>query len=111
MKIAVVFLSIVSIVMLAFVVLVVMPGSPLVTPEAPQDYDMGFIDGCIGGISLSLSKAQRPPYEAAYNGCQQLLDKVEGEERPLAKPPVIQKSHAEELEEQGIEVFHTVWRS
>lgn len=110
MKIAIVGLSILSIILLTAVVSFLAPEYPLVSNEVPQGYDMGFVDGCIGGVYISLPDSQRPPYEKAYKNCNQLLDRTEGEERPLAKPPKIQKSHLEELEEQGIEVFQTVWR-
>lgn len=110
MRIAIVVLSILSVLMIGVVILFVLPGSPLVSNEAPQDYDMGFIDGCIGGISITLPDGQRPPYPKAYEACHKLLDRTEGEERPLAKPPKVQKSHTEELEEHGIEVFTTSWR-
>jgi hypothetical protein len=47
MRIAFVALSIVTIVLLAGVIWL---GAPLVSNEAPQGYDMGFIDGCIGAV-------------------------------------------------------------
>ena len=111
MKFVVVGLSILSFVMLAVVIIIVMPGSPLAANEAPQGYEMGFIDGCIGGIALQYPVGQRPEYTKAWDDCQKLFGLVEDEDRPLVKPPEIQKSHLEELEEQGIEVFHAVWRS
>lgn len=111
MKFAVVGLSILLLVMMTIVVSFILPGSPLVANEAPQGYEMGFVDGCIGGIAMSYPVGSRPEYSGAYLDCHKLLDTTEGQERPIAKPPKIQKSHLEELEEQGIEVFHTVWRS
>lgn len=110
MKIAIVCLSVLSVVLIAVVIVAAVLMGPQVVTEAPQGYDMGFVDGCIGGISLSYPEGQRPPYQEAWDDCNTMKDLVKDATRPLAKPPEIQKSHIEELEEQGIEVFHTAWR-
>lgn len=110
MKIAIVGLSILSIILLAAVVSFMAPEWPVVSNEAPQGYDMGFVDGCIGGIALVYPEGQRPVYAESWENCHKLFDVIEDRDRPLAKPPKIQKSHLEELEEQGIEVFRTIWR-
>ena len=109
MKIAIVCLSVLSLALVAVVIVAAVFLAPQVGAEAPQGYDMGFIDGCIGGIAMSYPVGSRPEYAGSYLDCHKLLDMIEGEDRPLARPPEIQKSHVEELEEQGIEVFHTVW--
>ena len=110
MKIAIVALGIACVLMLGITILSAVPGLALVSNEAPQGYEMGFIDGCIGGVALQYPKGQRPEYQKAWDNCNKLFGLVEDEDRPLAKPPEIQKSHLEELEEQGIEVFRTIWR-
>ena len=60
---------------------------------------------------MTYPEGQRPVYAESYVDCHKLFDAIKDRERPLAKPPKVQKTHSEELEEQGIEVFHAIWRS
>ena len=110
MKIAIVVLGIACVLMLGITILSKVPGLALVSNEAPQGYEIGFVDGCIGGIAMTYPEGQRPVYAESWEDCHKLFDAIKDRDRPLAKPPRIQKSHLEELEEQGIEVFRTVWR-